>query len=316
MDELRKEMKILGLMKAILDEVDDERRVYLADKILDIDPDNAIGKYVKWQSSNEPATIADTKLLEEAIDSLRTGMGTASDSSEKDKLARLIYISMLTDLVSFSYIKGDKSLAYEVASEFMRVGGNDNRIVRTVYYASLLERGDFEEMIRATESDILENSSAYHCRAIAAFELDGRGEMAARSLMDAIALDPDLPYYILGVWGFDDEAFIETLNCEDVPRLEDIMITVPILHELWSANEERLEFLATMAFAFGYITGRVEPDDMKMVENGCRNIECLEEIREARDIIHAMLAAGREQDEVDEKALSIFEENDYFGLSD
>jgi hypothetical protein len=51
-----------------------------------------------------------------------------------------------------------------------------------------------------------------------------------------------------------------------------------------------------------------------MIEESYREVGCLEDIRESRDILHAMLAEGREQEEVDEEALSLFRKMEYFGL--
>ena len=309
------ELKILGLISTILDEDDDERRRYLADKILEIDPGNAVAKYVKWQSADNPAALQDTTLLEEAVNLLRPDIVPPSDSSDppaKDIAMYSVYLCMLSDLASFNYVKGNRDLAFEAASEFMRLDRNGDATARAVYYASLLERGEFEEVVRAAGDDIFETVPGEHCRAIAAFELDGCGEKALRSLVNAIALDPDVPYYILGIWSLDYE--IENLE-DDNGYVKEVMITIPVLLEQWSANEERLAFLSAVVFPFGYITGRVEgPDDIRMIEDGCRELGCLDAIQESRDIIHAMLASGHDQEEVDRKALSMFMENDCFGL--
>ncbi|MCL2684604.1 MAG: hypothetical protein FWE55_05110, partial [Synergistaceae bacterium] len=223
-----------------------------------------------------------------------------------------VYVRMLSDLASLNYAKGKKERAFETAAEFMRLDRDGDIIARTIYYASLLERGEFDEVIRAADDDFYETLPGEHCRTIAVFELDGCGERAVRCLINAIAIDPDVPYYILGIWSFDGE--IENPD-DSNDYLEEAMIFVPMLTELWSANEERLAFISIVAFAFGYITGRIEgPDDMKMIEDGYRDLGCLEEIKESRDILHAMLASGHDQEEVDNKALSMFAENDYFGL--
>jgi len=63
--------KIQSLIKRILDEDDDERRLFLAGSILGIDPRNAVAKYIKWQSTDNEESLQDTTLLEEAIETLR-----------------------------------------------------------------------------------------------------------------------------------------------------------------------------------------------------------------------------------------------------
>jgi hypothetical protein len=57
-----------------------------------------------------------------------------------------------------------------------------------------------------------------------------------------------------------------------------------------------------------------ESGDLSMLEQTYRGAGCLEEMREARDILDAMLADGREPQEVDDEALSMLQEAGYFGL--
>ncbi|MDR3076845.1 MAG: hypothetical protein LBU26_06055 [Synergistaceae bacterium] len=313
MDE-RDEKKINSLIMDMLDEDDDGRRQYLADNILEIDPGNPVAKYIKWQSIDDPDALHDTTLLEEAINSLRPEIESLDEPMDDESDIWPIYVAMLADLASCLYISGDRDRALEAASEFMKLDRDGGMIGRAIYYAILTERGDFEEVIRAADDDMYETLPGEYCRAIAVFEQDGFGEESARYLLDAISLDPDIPYYILGLWTIDGE--IEDSGNDD-GYIEDMMIAVSVLSEIWSANEERLAFLSAIAFAFGYITGRVEsPEDMEMIEESCRELGCLEDIKESRDIIHAMLAAGKDQEETDEKAIFMFRENGYFGMID
>jgi len=221
-------------------------------------------------------------------------------------------VSMLADLASFLYVSGKHDRAFETASEFMKLDLECGILGRMVYYAVLVERGEFDEVIRAADDDICETPPGEYCKAIAAFETEGGEDRAAEYLLSAISMDPDLPYYILGLWTIDDEDVDED---EDDGYIEDTMMTVAVLSELWGANEERLGFLSAVAFAFGYVTGRMEgPDDMSMIEESYRELGCLEEIRETRDVLHAMLASGKEQEEVDEEAATVFRQTNYFGL--
>jgi hypothetical protein len=309
MDE-RDIKKINDIMRQLLtEEDDDERRLYLAGVLLEADPDNAVGKYVKWQSSTDLDSLKDTSLLEEAIASVRPGV--ESDGGEE---AGRFFASMLSDLASFSYIAGDKDKAFRAAEEFMKYDRDGGEAGRMIYYAVLVERGDFEAVLRTADEDYCESPQSEYCRAIAAFELDGRDETSAGYLLDAMDMDPDLPFYILGLWELDDE-FDDAEPGESEEYVEEMMMSVAVLSELWAANEERLAFLSIFAFAFGYITGRLDgPEELAMIEDSYRELGCLYEIQEARDIIHAMLASGADQSETDEKALALFLENDYYGM--
>jgi hypothetical protein len=137
--------KIIGMIQEMLDEDDDGRRTYLADEVLEIDPDNAIAKYVKWQSMDDEESVRDMTLLREAIDSLRPRIEALDESDEDEAAVRSCYVSMLSDLASFSYIAGDRDKAFDAAREFMKLDRDCDIAGRVVYYAVLIERSDFEE---------------------------------------------------------------------------------------------------------------------------------------------------------------------------
>jgi hypothetical protein len=296
-----------------LDEDDDERRIFLADSLLEIDPGNPVAKYIKWQSMEDEESIRDMSLLEDAIASMRPTIDILDEEDDDDAAARALYVSMLSDLASFLYVTGEHDRAFVSASEFMKLDRDCNIIGRLVYYAVQIERGEFASVIETADSDICETPAGEFCRALAAFELEGCSAATAECLLGAFSMDPDLAYYILGLWTIDDED-IENEDDED-GYIEETMMTVAVLSELWAVSEERLAFLSIVAFAFGYLTGRMEgPEDMTMIEDSYREVGCLEDIRESRDILHAMLAEGREQEEVDEEALSLFRKMEYFGL--
>jgi hypothetical protein len=91
--------------------------------------------------------------------------------------------------------------------------------------------------------------------------------------------------------------------------MDELMMQSVALAELWAATDERLAFLSVIAFAFGYLTGRVdESDDIGMLEDGYKNLGCLEDMQEARDTIHAMVADGKDQEGIDEEALLLFKD--------
>jgi hypothetical protein len=305
--------KITDIIREIFNEEDDERRLSLADSILDIDPANPVAKYIKWQSTDKEESIQDTKLLEEAVESLRPTIESMGEPEDDESEIYLLYVAMLADLATFLYISGEHDRAFDIASEFMKLDKNCNITGRMVYYAVLVVRGDFEEVLASVEDDICETPPGEYCKAIAVFEMEGICDKASTYLMDAISMDPDLPFYILGLWVIEEEDLDD--NYEIDGYMEDTFMTVAVLAELWTATEERLAFLSVIAFAFGYLTGRMEgPDDTAMIEESYRELGSLAEIQESRDVLHAMLASGKEQDEVDEKALSILKETDYFGL--
>jgi hypothetical protein len=306
--------KINGLLMEILDEDDDERRVFLADSVLELDPGNPVAKYAKWQSSDDDeASIRDASLLEEAVDALRPKIKHLDRDDDLEASVYSMYVSMLSDLASVYYLTGKRDLAHEAASEFMKLDEDGEVMGRVIYYATLIERGDFEEVLEAAERDSCETPPGEHCKAIAAFELEGISENTALNLLNAFSLDADLAFYMTGMWNLDDDI----LDDEEIIYLEETMMMTSILSELWNASEERLAFLTAFAFVFGYITGRVgDSAEAEMIERQFRENGYIEELEEARDIIHAKLASGTDRQETDEEALAAIQEADYFGLLD
>ncbi|MDR3280556.1 MAG: hypothetical protein LBT23_08585 [Synergistaceae bacterium] len=312
MDEKTYE-RINALIKEIMEAGDDERRLSLAEEILELDPGSAIAKYFKWQSDDDDESSRDLTLLREAIRDLRPTIENLDENNDDDVMTYSLYVSMLSDLASFLYVAGEHEKAFDAAKEFMELDREGYITGRLVYYAVLIERGDFKTVLEAVEADLCETPAGEFCRGVASLELEGPGDAAAGYLLDAFSMDPDLPYYIMGLWTIDDED-LEYEDDED-GYIEETLMTVAVLSDMWSSSEERLAFLSILAFAFGYLTGRMAgADDMDMIEDSYRDAGCLEEMRESRDILHAMLASGKEQEEVDEEAISSIRKTNYFGL--
>jgi hypothetical protein len=302
--------KLRRLVEEMMDEDDDERRAFIADGILEMDPGNGAAKYVKWQLMKDGEPL-DTTLLQEAAAALKPDAENLDEYDGDGEMLYRVYSSILSDLALYSYLSEDRGRAFEAASEFMKLDRDGGGFGRDVYFAILVERGDFEKLLSAVEDDICETPSGEYCRAIAAFETAEYRNEAADYLANAIAMDPDLPYYILELKSITEE----DLSDDSGDYAEEFAVLVMIMSELWSANADRLAFFSALAFAFGYLTRRMdESGDLAMLEGTYRAAGCLEEIREARDILDAMLADGREQREVDDEALSMLQETGYFGL--
>jgi tetratricopeptide (TPR) repeat protein len=243
-------------------------------------------------------------LLFDAIDFLRPVVKSHDEIIGEE--AYSIYLSMLSDLSSFLYFKGEKDRAFEVSQEFMDLDNECYIAGRIVYYSILVERGEYKKVIDAAESDICETPMSEYSRAIAIFELDGPTEDASDAALQAISIDPDMAFYVAGFWTFDDEE-IESLEEEEEEEMDELMMQSVVLSDLWASTEDRLAFLSSIVFAFGYLTGRTEePEDIYMLEDSYRSLGCLEEMRDARDAVQAMIVDGKERSEADEEALLLF----------
>ena len=154
-------------------------------------------------------------------------------------------------------------------------------------------------------SDIIDTTVGAYCRALALFELEGNSKDAVKAAMKAISMDPDMAFFVTGAWVFDEEDMYD-INDED-NYLDELMIQSVVLMELLSATEERRSFLCPLVFSLGYITGRLsDSDDILTFEEKYKFAGCFEEMSAARDTVHAMIAAGRDKEDADEKALIMF----------
>jgi tetratricopeptide (TPR) repeat protein len=287
----------------MLSEEDFDRRSAMADEILCMDPGNPFAKYAKWQTLEETESMELIDMLQESVEILRPSI--ESHEEKVDEETYTTYLAMLSDLATVLYFKGDKDAAFNAAQELIDLDNDGFIQGRIVYYSVLIERGEYQKVIDSVESDILESPVGEYCRAIALLELDGGSEDASDAILQAISLDPDMAFYITDIWTFDDSEIEEMFD--DDGYIDSLITQIVVLTELWSFSDERFEFLCPIVFSFGYLTGRVsEPEDIREFEENYKRIGCLEDMREARDTIHSMLADGKEQDEIDEEALMLF----------
>lgn len=296
------------LLEQLFEEEDFERCAEISERVLELDPGNPIATYIRWQSLEDEESMENLDMLRGAVDRLRPSV---SDDAEPTEELRAVYVSMLSDLASCCYFGGEKEAALAAAEEFMEKDMECQIVGRLVFYSILIERGEYARVVEEADADVCESVMGEYARAIALFEQEGATSDASDSLLEAISLDPDLVFYLIGLWTVDEE----DLEDDDEGLTEELMMNVAALSELWAASEERLAFISIVAFAFGYLTGRMgDPEELRMLEEGYKNLGCLEEMREARDTLHAMIASGKEPQAVDEEALMLFRDMREQGL--
>jgi tetratricopeptide (TPR) repeat protein len=298
--------KIYDEVRGVFEEEEDaETRLRMADDILREHPDNPFAMYIKWQEMDDDESREDQVILARAVGVLRPMIIEAASDGELRDEVRSVYVSLLSDLASLQYFSDDKDAALETAREFMRFDQDCFIIGRLVYYTLLIEKGLYIEAVSAADGDDCETPIAAYCRAIAIYEMEGSSVDASDALIEAISIDPDMAFYILGRWEIESET--DDMDPEEEDAIDDLIMHASMLSDLWAAKEDRLSFFGVAAFAFGYMTGRMDgDDDIDMLEDGYKKIGCLDEIREARDTLRAMIASGKEQELVDQEALMMF----------
>ena len=300
-----KRLEELG--RAILEEEDPDKVQSMIDEVLSLDPDNPLGKYMKWCLMDEDESEENLNLLYEAVDGMREIISELDGDLGVDMQPE--FASMLADLASVYYINNELDKASETAEEFMRYDTECNLIGRMVYYSAMAKRGEYDKMAEAADSDEFQTPLSEFCRALALFELEGSSEDASDALLEAISLNHDMIFHIMGLWEIDEDCIDDSLDEEEAAYMEEFQMQAGILTELWSETEERLAFLSSVAFSFGYLTGRVsEPADLEMLEEGYRNLGCFDAMSAAREELLAMLDEGKDELEVDDEAIMRFRE--------
>lgn len=308
-----KDDRLQRLLETALNEDDDVRRDALFDEILASDPDNPVAQYVKWGKMDEDEALANTDILYDAARKLNEILEKSSE-----KLSEVLYseyVMILSDIASCLYANGEEDDALRVAENFMARDKEGGVLGRIVYYSLLIKREEYDRVIESADSDFCVTLMTEYCRALALFETEGVSDKASHALLDAVSFDPDMAFFIMGLWECDDGEIDEIFEDEDGVYMHELVMQTERLSELWNASEERVVFLGSVVFALGYLTGRVDkPEDIEMLEESYRTIGCFEKMSEARDTLQAMLAEGREHEEIDEEALKIFKDMTEQGL--
>lgn len=299
--------RLTELRNEIMEEEDPDKVQSMIDELLSLDPNNPFGKYMKWCGMDEDESEENLNLLYEAIDAVRLILDDSDKEFGIDM--RPEFASMLADLASVLYIKNELDKAYDVAEEFMKYDTEGNLIGRMVYYSTLTKRCEYDKLSKAADSDDFKTPLSEFSRALALFELEGPSEDASDALLEAISTERDMIFHVMGLWEIDEDSLNDDLDEEEAAYMDEFQMQVGILTELWSETEERLAFLSSVAFSFGYLTGRIsEPEDLEMLEEGYHNLGCFDAMSTAREELLAMLDDGRDEFDVDEEAIMRFRE--------
>lgn len=294
----------------VFGEEDIDRRMTLADAALAKDPGNAFVKYAAWQliddedagDINESIEEVFCALGKKAIEDAEAFVAAGADGDDISLDIAQAIASMLADLAASRYFCGKKDEALRASQRFMAIDMDGEVLGRVVSCAVMVEKGMYDEIIDMVDSDVYETAFAAHCRAIALFETEGPSDESSDALLEAISIDPDMAFTSIGVIGSaeDDDLELE----EDA---YETAISISILEELWSENDDRLSFIGSVSFALAYITGRIDDEDtIAMIEKGYKDLGCLEEMQEARDVIHARIASGEDGETIDDEAIMAF----------
>lgn len=283
-------------------------------KVLASDKENPFAIYVmhQYQDDNEKSTpplieLACEKLgrkaIDDAISFARANVDIEQDEEDTDTEITRAIAAMMAELASHRYLEGKHEDALSAAMDSMSIDLEGDGLCRTIACAIMIEHAIFKEVIDLVDGDRYETAFTAHCRAIALFETEGPNEESSDALLEAISIDPDMGFTAIGMMEMPDEDDYEQGDIENM----DDLFAMSILSDLWGATEDRLTFISSVLFSIAYITGRIEDEEfLSHVEANFKELGCLEDMQEARDVIHARIASGENIETTDDEAILMF----------
>jgi|GEM_PF-428423 len=298
--------RLRSLIERGFDEGDDDARSALAEEILAIDPGNAVGMFLKWEQLSEEDSIREIGMLEEAYKKLREEAGALPADSEEAERYSAILTAMLTGLTTAASVSNKNEEALGFAREMMAYDMEGTLLTRVLYYSLLIENEKFAEAIHSADEDTIETPIGAYARAIALLETQGPEQDAPDALLQAISLDPDLPFFALGLWDIEGEEDGEGYGEDEEDEFDDLMMQIYKVTGMWSVSESRLAFLASLVFAFGYLTDRIDDEEeIALLEKGFESIGCMENMTSAKAAVMAIADEGEDFNRADEEALML-----------
>lgn len=276
------------------------------------------GDYLRWQLMNDEDSEKNISMLADGCKSLMGPMRELRDECAEGEIAEIaagdaavdvedvmqLYAFMLSDLAGYRFFNDDEDGARSAAEEFMLFDAQGITLGRTVFYSMLIKDGEYERAVESADGDMIEDIVAANSRALALYEMQGFSEEASDAMLAAISMDPDMLFYALGFW--DAESY-SAASAEAEEALAELILLSSVIGDMWSESEERMAFASLHTFAFGYITGRIDDEELLAnIEDGFKSLGCIEQMREAQDTVNAMIAAGRDLEAVDEEAILAF----------
>lgn len=262
---------------ALLEEADDagsvEEVMEIARKILAIDPESPYGKLLLAESLPEEEIPTAISLLEEAREDMKSeGLPETLSIERREDFT---YGSILMNLGYMRHEQGDPDGALDPALELTEMDPEGFFPGRTILYRCLLELERYNDILDQTERDPLPTAIGKHARAIALYETEGPTEEAQLALWEALLADPDLPFYVLGVWELPEEEEIE----EDE---EETIHEAAYLIDPWNDTPERVSWLSRAAYLLGYVTGRLSEKEALVFQATLEDAGLLEQVDEVR----------------------------------
>lgn len=291
-------------IEQLLDKLDaaetDEEISEIGKAILDIDPQNPYGKLAVWETMDYDDCVENLDMLREALSEIRITISEKETppNIEEDRDAQT-YCTLMMNLGYSLLAEQEVEKALEIAKEFANFDDEGFYPSRTLLYRCMLDLQMYREIFDTLESDPLESVVGEHARAIALIETEAEPGEIRDAINYAISLDPDVSFFVLGIWDFPEA---EDDIDDDV---EDTVNYAAYVAEPWCSSDKRLAYISAPTFLLGYLTDRLSDEkEIEVLREGYEGAGLLKEVDEAKARILKMGEQSCDPEEIDAVALA------------
>ena len=233
----------------------------LVRQALDLDPENP--EVLLLQADLTEDDDARLPILVRAVENARKvleGEGIPEEDFAEDELGS-VYLALLQRAAFTLFSMEDDERSFEIVQELMRHELDDQGAVRSLYYRILIERRDWALILRETMQDGDRQLGWAYARLAACFMLvgEGKGSLGEAAVMfwDALAMAPNVPFYMLGY--FPDPV-------DDSEEDEEEFHFSLLFADVWSSSHDLLNWFSRGVILFGLLSGRFGEEAEDMLE--------------------------------------------------
>lgn len=238
----------------------------LTERVLELAPDNPEALLLKSEliEDDEERLL----LLERALAKIKKyfeEQGLSGEAISEDDNSE-VYFAILKRAAYVRFLLEDDDGAMELIEELLPFDPYDQMFSRSFYYRILLEREEWAAVLEDTMKQTEHGLGWAYSRIIATYMLSVQGKSGKgnkksdiakidKMLWPAIAMSPDVPFYMLGY--FPDPV-------DDTEEEEDAFEFGLLFEGIWAVSRDMLNWFSKSVILFGLLSGRFgdEQDDM------------------------------------------------------
>lgn len=256
-----REMSIEELLDSAYESEDMAEVEELVRRALELDPENP--EVLLLQADLTEDDEARLPILLRALENARSvleGEGVPEEAFAEDELGN-VYLALLQRTAFTHFSLEDDERALESVQELLRHDLEDQGSVKSLYYRILIEKQDWAGILRETMQDEDRQLGWAYARLVASFMLAGEGKGGlggvATMFWDALAMAPNVPFYMLGY--FPDPV-------DDSEEEEEDFHFSLLFSDVWSLSHDLLNWFSRGVILFGLLSGRFGEESEDMLE--------------------------------------------------